>query len=132
MNKYLRIVNKLMDDIAVLHPQENEKLCGDGAVYYMNGNDSTRFDWTCNSRLCEFMKFYKSSEMGYIKVLCYRDGSMEAMLYTEDGDYKYKPYAKKLVYNALTESGMQHFYQKMMNAADKKDLWDKNVNELAW
>ena len=121
-----------MKQAAFMYPQENEKLCDDGAIYYMNGNDSTRFDWLCNDRLCEFMKFYKSTEMGYIKVLCYRNGTMEAHVYAEDGDYAYKPIARKKVYHVLTENGMRHFYDKMRNIADKKELWDKDISTLAW
>lgn len=33
----------------------DDMLDTNGAIYYMNGNDSTPFDWNCNNRLCEFL-----------------------------------------------------------------------------
>ena len=35
-------------------------LDANGAIHYMNSNDSTFFDWNCNNRLCEFFIFYKN------------------------------------------------------------------------
>lgn len=132
MNKYLTLVKKMMDDISVYCPQKDEALCDNGGIFYMNGNDSTRFDWKCNDCLCEFMKFYKSTEYGYIKVRCNRNGSMDAYVYAEGGQYSFKPLAKKTVYNVLTENGMRNFYYMMLRVADDKNLWDKNIRELSW
>ena len=42
----------------------DEMLYTNGAIHYMNGNDSTPFDWNCNNRLCEFLIFHKN-EMGF-------------------------------------------------------------------
>lgn len=37
-------------------------------TFYMNGNDGSLFDWQANDRTCEFSRFYKSNQMGAIKV----------------------------------------------------------------
>lgn len=62
-----------------------EELCENGAVYYMNGNDGTPFDWVFNDRLCEFYKFYKSTEYGFIKVFVDKSGYMRGYLYKDEG-----------------------------------------------
>lgn len=63
-----------------------EELCENGVVYYMNGNDSTPFDWGVNGRLCEFYKFYKSTEYGFIKVFVTKDGFLRGYLYKNEGN----------------------------------------------
>ena len=62
-----------------------EELCENGAVYYMNGNDGTQFDWSWNDNLCEFYKFYKSTEYGFIKVYVNKNGYLSGYLYKNEG-----------------------------------------------
>ena len=49
----------------------DDMLDSNGAIYYMNGNDSTPFDWNCNNRLCEFYVFHKN-EIGFIKAFVWK------------------------------------------------------------
>lgn len=132
MSKYKKLVEKFINEARAILPKSNDKLYGDGKIYYQNGNDGTRFDWLCNSMLCEFMLFYKESEMGYVKLVCDRNGNFTTYTYDENGKYQYTPYAKRKVYHVLTPSAMQNFYRKMRTIADNKDLYDKPIDELAW
>lgn len=62
-------VMKVIEDTRKKYPQiTDDMLYGRGAIYYMNGNDGTFFDWTVNDRCCEFFVFYRSTELGFIKL----------------------------------------------------------------
>ena len=63
----------------------DEDLCDNGAIYYMNGNDGTDFDWKCNSRTCEIMQFYKETELGLYKVFAETDSYLRGYIYGEKG-----------------------------------------------
>lgn len=41
----------------------NDMLLENGSIYYMNGNDGTAFDWDCNDVTCEFICFYKTTDL---------------------------------------------------------------------
>ena len=64
----------------------NDMLYNNGAIYYMNGNDGTEFDWNMNNRLCEFLVFHKN-EMGFIKAFVNMDNSIDMYIF-EDGGMK--------------------------------------------
>lgn len=63
----------------------DEDLCDNGAIYYMNGNDGTDFDWNCNGRVCEIMQFYKITELGLLKVYPHSDGYIYGYIYGDEG-----------------------------------------------
>ena len=89
----------------------------------MNGNDGTDFDWDCNNRVCEFMKFYKSTEYGLIKVFVKRNGKIDGYLYKEEG--KAQGIELKPIY--ITENQAKKFMEYLMENYDKKGLWDSIV-----
>ena len=132
MSKYKKLVEKFINEARAILPKSDDILYGNGKIYYQNGNDGTQFDWRCNDMLCEFMLFYKETEMGYVKLSCMRDGTFVTYTYDKDGQYKYSPYARRKIYRVLTPAGMQAFYRKMRTIADDKELYDKPIDELAW
>lgn len=64
---------------------KDENLCDNGAIYYMNGNDGTDFDWNMNGRTCEIMMFYKETEFGLLKVFAETDGYLRGYIYGDKG-----------------------------------------------
>ena len=62
----------------------DDMLDSNGAIYYMNGNDSTPFDWNCNNRLCEFYVFHKN-EIGFIKAFVNSDNTIDMYIYEDAG-----------------------------------------------
>lgn len=62
-------VRSLIDDAINDYNISYSKLENDGEVFYMNGNDSTLFDYGMNDRLCEIGVFYKESGFYAVKVL---------------------------------------------------------------
>lgn len=63
----------------------DDKLSDGAAVFYMNGNDGTDFDYDVNERTCEFMQFYKSNELGLIKVYVTAKGTLSGILWLNEG-----------------------------------------------
>lgn len=66
--KIEKIIGKMLQKYSI----EKDGLEEDGTVFYMNGNDSTKFDVEMNDRLCEFGAFHMN---GYyaVKVLVMAD-----------------------------------------------------------
>lgn len=102
-------------------------LDANGAIYYMNGNDSTPFDWNCNNRLCEFFIFHKNG-MGFIKAFVNSDNTIDVYIYETDDaiqpTYKFTEEMEKVKASS---------FAKIMNyIADDNGLWDKPIDELDW
>ena len=58
----------------------------DGAVFYMNSQNGTEFDWYVNDRLPSFMVFYNDkANLGAVKLHLNRDGTVSVYLYGEQG-----------------------------------------------
>lgn len=109
----------------------DEMLCdeGDGEkIYYMNGNDGTDFDWSCNERLCEFFMFYKSTEMGFIKVFVKNDDTLSGYIYKED--YKYGDKPTELKVEKIPNGTATYMAALMYEMADRKTLYDKPISEI--
>ena len=105
----------------------DEMLYTNGAIHYMNGNDSTPFDWNCNNRLCEFLIFHKN-EMGFIKAFVNSDNTIDVYIYETDDAMK--PTYK---FTEEMEKVKASSFAKIMNyIADDKGLWDKPIDELDW
>lgn len=73
-----RVIKFLRENVPT---KDMSKYMENGAIYYMNGNDSTPFDWNCNNRTCEFYMFWKENQMGAIKVFVRNDGTIEGYVY---------------------------------------------------
>ena len=93
LKQIVDVVNKIRKEYPIIG---NEL---DGKIYYMNGNDGTAFDWNCNERVCEFMVFHEN-EMGYIKLMVYKDNTMRAYIYADGGMHPTDE--KEFTYNGNT------------------------------
>lgn len=102
----------------------DEELDSNGAIYYMNGNDGTDFDWDYNDRLCEFFIFHKN-EKGFIKLLVNRDDTMDAYVYP-DGEMSPSEVCKKKLCN-----GEASFLKKIfLYGADYKNIYDEHIDKI--
>lgn len=122
---YFKEARELMPEVT------DDMLCdeGDGEkIYYMNGNDGTDFDWNCNDRLCEFFMFYKSTEMGFVKVFVNKDDTMDAYVYKEEYKYGDEPLKPEKV--KLRKEDALYLAALMYNIADRKNLYDKPISQL--
>ena len=104
----------------------DDMLNSNGAIYYMNGNDSTPFDWNCNNRLCEFY-VYHENEIGFIKAFVNSDNTIDMYIY-EDAvmrpTYKFTEEMENL--KAISFANLMNYI------ADDNNLWDKPIDELDW
>ena len=124
------VINKLVsyiEDAKKTHPEITpDKLVENGAIYYRNGNDGTKFDWRENHRTCEFMCFYKTTDLGFIKVFIQSDGNMVGYIYLDEGKgeiIKIKP-----EFIGITEA--ENFKDYLNLKADLFGLWDKDIIEI--
>ena len=98
-------------------------------IYYMNGNDGTDFDFSCNGRTCEFMVFYKKSEMGFLKVSVNDDDTIDGYCY---GEGQLKPFEDGGVLNkeSLDAGDARIFAYQLQTIADDNTLWDMPISRL--
>ena len=93
----------------------------DENIFYMNGNDGTSFDFAVNNRLCEFMLFYKSTSLGFIKIFISTDD-----LYLEEGHGTPIKFQKV----PLSQGGALLLATLMNLQADKKGLYDRSIDKI--
>ena len=103
----------------------NDMLDSDGAIYYMNGNDGTDFDWNANDRLCEFMVFGKDG-MGFIKVFVKKNDVMSGYIYEDCGMHP----THTLDAEELNEGEARELACQMFQITDRKGIWDAKIDTL--
>ena len=97
-----------------------------GAVYYMNADDGTVFDWGTNDRLCEFMVFYEKSKMGAVKLNLKKTGSAVVYIYANEG----KDFVKEEEISLCTENEALSLAILLFNVADKEKKYDSNIDKM--
>lgn len=127
MNETMKQIKKYIEDnLNKFLPEiEPKDLYDNGAVYYMNGNDGTDFDWDCNERTCEFMAFYPN-EWGVCKVYVTRDGEIVGYAYKEQG----RGETIKLPPEEIGETIAKEFYRYLYREFDKQNKWDSEVFKI--
>lgn len=88
MNQTLRELRAIADPGAgqVLPEVTDQDLEKSGALFYMNGQNGTEFDWYVNDRLSSFMVFYNDeANLGAVKLYLNRSATADMFLYGERG-----------------------------------------------
>ena len=87
MNQTLRELRAIADrERAVLPEVTDQDLEKSGALFYMNGQNGTEFDWYVNDRLSSFMVFYNDeANRGAVKLYLNRSATADVFLYGEQG-----------------------------------------------
>jgi len=126
--EFKREIERIFKVARKMHPNvTDEMLDANGAIHYMNGNDSTPFDWNCNSCLCEFCVFHKNG-IDFIKAYVNSDNTIDMYIYETDDAMR--PTYK---FTEEMESLKARDFAKVMNhIADDNQLWDKPIDELDW
>lgn len=120
------IVNAFKDIIA---KNPDAELLDGGAIYYMNGNDGTEFDWEANGRTCEFFVFYKSTELGIGKVFITTSGDLEGYYFHDEGQGEPEEIslpAFQSSYDAQTFAGLLYVN------ADKQNKFDVKLDDISF
>ena len=126
MNKTIESIIQLLEDVRVSYGIGKEALEKNGAVYYMNGNDGTSFDWEMNDRLCEFGYFLKDDGVWAFKLLLDRGGDATVYCYP-NGEMSS---VAKITHNISDPEEMEELRELMIDAADDKGLYDRTLDEL--
>lgn len=127
--EFKQYIKSIFEEVRKEYPNvTNDMLCENGAIYYMNGNDSTPFDWSANDRLCEFGMYHKDGA-GFIKALVNKNGSVNVYVY-ENGEIF--PTQKLCCFIDTEETSMLFLANLMNNIADRQSMWNKNINDLDW
>ena len=107
-------------------PQQLEQ---DGAVFYMNSQNGTEFDWYVNDRLPSFMVFYNDkANLGAVKLHLNRNGTVSVYLYGEQGTRLQKQETLPAEY---TEEELLGLAVQLRQAADDQRRWDADIRLLA-
>lgn len=127
--EFKQFIEDIFDEIRKEYPHiTDDMLCENGAIFYMNGNDSTPFDWQVNGRLCEFCVYHKN-ENGFIKAIVSNDGSVYGYAY-EHGEMS--P-TRRFSYSIDTEETDMLFLANLMNnIADRQGMLNKDIDDLDW
>ena len=102
----------------------DEDLCSKGAIFYMNGNDGTAFDWGVNGRCCEFY-MYHENEIGFIK-LCVNVGDTYTAYVFPNGEMK----AVETIRGDLDEGDSLYLATILFHKADMILLCDEDITEI--
>ena len=121
MNKILSTIkNIIIENIHTYLPNvKPEELEENGAIYYMNEQNGTGWDWYVNEHVSDFMVFYNDEDnLGAVKLRLYTNGSVTLHLYGEKG---------KTLFKAL-ETNINAREDEILKLAVllKKEMDDKN------
>lgn len=123
VNTVIEFINKCRKEFPNLKDSDLEK---NGAIFYMNGNDSTPFDWDINNRLCEFGIGVADGSVYAFKCHINKDGSAQCYCYPHGEQQPVKTIEKDL----FDREEVNNLYSTMMEVADNQYLWDKTIEEL--
>lgn len=130
MNRILNEIRKIIDKNMALHlPHvKSSDLENDGAIFYMNAQNGTEFDWFINDRFPFFMVFYNDKDnLGAIKLALYNTGEVRVYLYGEKGK-KFVKMEKE--YLDIDKTDMLKLAAVLTYQADDKKIWDGNIDNI--
>ena len=95
MKQYLDLLNRILTELKQIMDNcletdlpgvSRSNLEDNGAVFYMNGNNGTEFDWYVNEKLSSFMIFYNDKKnLGAVKATIYDRGEVVVYTYGSQG-----------------------------------------------
>ena len=102
----------------------DEDLHSKGAIFYMNGNDGTDFDWNANEHTSEFY-MYHSNEIGFIKLYVNKGDTYTAYVYP-NGEMK----AVETIRGDLEEGDSLYLAALLYRKADREYIYDADIDEI--
>ncbi len=127
MNPILKEIKKIIDESIAQHLPNIKaaNLEKNGAVFYMNGNNGTEFDWYVNEKLPSFMVFYNNKDnLGAAKLLLYSDGGIDLYIYGENGKKLVKEISCTSSYD---KSDIFKLAVMLKKEADDMELFDADI-----
>lgn len=128
MTKGEQIIEKIKGvfaDIRKKYPLiAEEDLYDKGAIFYMNGNDGTDFDWNTNGH-CSELYMYHENEVGFIKLFVSANDTYTAYVYP-NGEMS----AVETIKGDLEEGDSLYLATILHRKADMNGIFDKNINNI--
>lgn len=107
-----------------------EELEEQGAIYYMNGNNGTEFDWFVNEKLPSFMMFYDDEEnLGAIKANLNSSGILDIYLYGEKGKTCIEEIQEQI---DVSFKELEDLVLVLTQEADNRCFWGKHIESINW
>ena len=121
-------IKAVFAEIRAKYPQiKDEDLFGGGAIFYMNGNDGTDFDWNANGRCCEFYMYHKN-EIGFIKLYVEVGDAYTAYVYP-NGEMS----AAEETKGRLGEGDSLYLATMLYEIkADREYIYDEDITMIDW
>ena len=102
----------------------DEDLHSNGAIFYMNGNDGTDFDWNANEHTSEFYMFHEN-EIGFIKLYVNKGDTYTAYVYP-NGEMS----AVETVKGDLDEDDGLYLAALLYRKADREYIYDADIGKI--
>ena len=130
-------MNAILKEIKIIMEQNKEQylpqvkssdLEENGAVYFMNSKDGTEFEWYVNGKLPPFMMFYDDeAKMGAVKLLFYRDGTVQVFVYDNTGKNMCKEVNTRI---ECREEELLDLAVLLRHQAEDSGKWNANIESL--
>lgn len=130
MNRLFNEIRKIIDENMTLYLPyvKSIDLENDGAIFYMNAQNGTEFDWFVNDRLPFFMVFYNDKDnLGAVKLALYNTGEVQLYLYDEKGKNLAKIVKEHL---DIDKTEMLKLAAVLTREADDKKIWDEKIRNI--
>ena len=130
MDRVLSEIRKIIDECMTqyLPNVKINDLEDEGAVFYMNAQNGTEFDWFVNDRLPFFMIFYNDEDnLGSAKLALNSNGEVQLFLYDEKG----KKLARSITKHPdIDTKNIIKLAAILTREADDKRIWNSNIENI--
>ncbi len=123
----LDLIRETVNEVKQEFGVTDKDLYENGAIFYMNANDGTEFDWKANYNTCEFQCYYKEDEMGMCKLYVTKDNQLTGYKWSREDINK----GIKIPPKNLDIDGAD-FALLCKEAADDKGMYDQNIDKIDW
>lgn len=130
-------MNGILNEIKTIMEQNREQYLSqvkssdleeNGAVFFMNSRDGTEFEWYVNGKLPPFMMFYDDeAKMGAVKLLLYRDGTVQVIVFDNAGKNMCKEVRTRIQYR---EEQLLDLAVLLRHQAEDSGKWNANIESL--
>lgn len=128
MTRGQQIIEKIKNVFAEIREKypliTDEDLHSKGAIFYMNGNDGTDFDWNANEHTSEFY-MYHENEIGFIKLYVNKGDTYTAYVYP-NGEMS----ATETVRGNLYKGDSLYLAALLYRKADREYIYDEIIDEI--
>ena len=128
MTRGQKIIEKIKSVFAEIREKypliTDEDLHSNGAIFYMNGNDGTDFDWNANDHTSEFY-MYHENEIGFIKLYVNKGDTYTAYVYP-NGEMS----AIETIRGDLDEGDSLYIAALLYRKADREYIYDAPIEEI--